>query len=599
MIILTIMKQTAWLLTALVIPTSIQAYCVADDCYRALFPCETPQAIADAVALCATLSDRYVYASEFPARATGSCGGINKAQYLSACACGPTCTPSSTATTTVTSSSSSTTAQTIERTLPNDLGSGVSRTAITSAMTNAVSVIVDPTLRFTSTETLNSVTGTTLTVTSATTMTTVVSPSESLGTSSNTSLGPDKTVTLTSGTVVTYNATKSQTSSSLISHGGEDTVTVTSVNTATDTISPIVTNTYSLSISSFTNKSSSTTTVVATSLVIKTISSSAESVCDGTYPTSPLTSTNTTLTTVPRTTGISTTVTTTASTSLSSAGYSNTVSPILPTGGNVTATSNWDSDFPTSTSIGTATASTATTLTSTSTATLTSSSAPICTSSSGQDVGFINGDFEDSLPPWRFEAADPFASRYDRVNDGAEGSCTSWQVSLNRTQNNDNDRVGFKLISPIYSVQPGTTYSLECWVKFEYPNHSSMVFEMNDQDTNVMTAIAWRQGTSWSNIHTAYTPSADWIQLTLAYYLGGSRSNTFWVDRIRLSPVPPVSTTSIRTAVSTATETLPPASTVFTLTVLESTPAPLSTTDTTTVGINSTTEVTVIPTVQI
>ncbi|KAI0138319.1 hypothetical protein BJ166DRAFT_584701, partial [Pestalotiopsis sp. NC0098] len=61
----------AVLLAVLLFPVRVYAVCVEDECHQALFPCQTPEAVADAVQFCATLNNRYVYATELPARATG------------------------------------------------------------------------------------------------------------------------------------------------------------------------------------------------------------------------------------------------------------------------------------------------------------------------------------------------------------------------------------------------------------------------------------------------------------------------------------------------------------------------------------------------
>jgi hypothetical protein len=63
-------------------------YC---SCYRALFPCPTPTAVAEASAFCATITNGGKVATNYPTRATAACG-TSSDRYVSACKCGPTCT---------------------------------------------------------------------------------------------------------------------------------------------------------------------------------------------------------------------------------------------------------------------------------------------------------------------------------------------------------------------------------------------------------------------------------------------------------------------------------------------------------------------------
>ncbi|KAL0934095.1 uncharacterized protein CTRU02_210894 [Colletotrichum truncatum] len=65
-------------------------HCDADNCYRALFPCPTPSAVASASAFCATITADGTTATNFPSRATAACGTV-PGRYISACVCGPTC----------------------------------------------------------------------------------------------------------------------------------------------------------------------------------------------------------------------------------------------------------------------------------------------------------------------------------------------------------------------------------------------------------------------------------------------------------------------------------------------------------------------------
>ncbi|KAI0183049.1 hypothetical protein EV127DRAFT_517305 [Xylaria flabelliformis] len=60
------------------------AYCFADNCYRALFPCPSPWVVAEAVRYCATVSAGS--ATNYPTQAIAACG-TGKERYVSACSC--------------------------------------------------------------------------------------------------------------------------------------------------------------------------------------------------------------------------------------------------------------------------------------------------------------------------------------------------------------------------------------------------------------------------------------------------------------------------------------------------------------------------------
>ncbi|OIW32905.1 hypothetical protein CONLIGDRAFT_155519 [Coniochaeta ligniaria NRRL 30616] len=71
------------------------AACSADNCYRAMFPCQSPAAWSSATSFCATITAGGTTATNYPTRATAACGTAS-VKYLSVCGCGPTCTPTTT-----------------------------------------------------------------------------------------------------------------------------------------------------------------------------------------------------------------------------------------------------------------------------------------------------------------------------------------------------------------------------------------------------------------------------------------------------------------------------------------------------------------------
>ncbi|KAI0458843.1 hypothetical protein F5B21DRAFT_370157 [Xylaria acuta] len=66
------------------------AYCSADNCYRALFPCPSPWVVTEAVRYCATISAGS--ATNYPTQAVAACG-TGKERYISACSCPATNCP--------------------------------------------------------------------------------------------------------------------------------------------------------------------------------------------------------------------------------------------------------------------------------------------------------------------------------------------------------------------------------------------------------------------------------------------------------------------------------------------------------------------------
>ncbi|KAI4592089.1 hypothetical protein KJ359_011880 [Pestalotiopsis sp. 9143b] len=218
------------------------------------------------------------------------------------------------------------------------------------------------------------------------------------------------------------------------------------------------------------------------------------------------------------------------------------------------------------------------------------STSPICVPGLEENVGLLNGDFEDGLAPWYFEVAEPRTAKYGTVNDGAGGSCSSFLVSLKRSRETE-DRPGFQLFSPLYDVEVGARYLLTFWVKFRTANEARVVLSANPVDRNIAAAVASRDGTGWTRIQTIYVPTTDWIELMFVYDLDGADGNTFLVDRIQLTPAPPASSTEASGIVAaTFSASPPPASTDFTLSVLDSTPSGFTATaTTTTVATTSTT----------
>ncbi|KAH9895409.1 hypothetical protein F4778DRAFT_271115, partial [Xylariomycetidae sp. FL2044] len=79
-----------WVAFLCLLPTTANADCHTDACYQALFPCQSPSAVAAGLQYCSTAG--HYGPVNYPAHATEACGTGSSSPYLSACACGPTCT---------------------------------------------------------------------------------------------------------------------------------------------------------------------------------------------------------------------------------------------------------------------------------------------------------------------------------------------------------------------------------------------------------------------------------------------------------------------------------------------------------------------------
>ncbi|ETS73930.1 hypothetical protein PFICI_13796 [Pestalotiopsis fici W106-1] len=227
--------------------------------------------------------------------------------------------------------------------------------------------------------------------------------------------------------------------------------------------------------------------------------------------------------------------------------------------------------------------STTTTSEVTSTSTTSLTFIPSCVPGLEENVGVLNGDLEDGLAPWSFDVAEPRTAKYGTVNDGVGGSCSSFLVSLKRSRETE-DRPGFQFFSPLYDVEIQQRYLVSFYVKFREANEARIMLSANSQDRNIATAVAFRDGTEWTRIQTIYVPTMDWIELLFAFDLDGADSNTFLIDRIQLTPAPPLSSTAASgsdVVAATFSASPPPASTDFTLSVLDSTPSGFTATATT------------------
>ncbi|KAI2614993.1 hypothetical protein GGR54DRAFT_642731 [Hypoxylon sp. NC1633] len=82
-------QLASWILYLFILAVHAQSGCNHDDCYNALFPCDSPVALAEALNYCSTVG--HYGATNYPARATAACGNTNKRAYISACACDVVC----------------------------------------------------------------------------------------------------------------------------------------------------------------------------------------------------------------------------------------------------------------------------------------------------------------------------------------------------------------------------------------------------------------------------------------------------------------------------------------------------------------------------
>ncbi|KAH8662358.1 hypothetical protein BX600DRAFT_498902 [Xylariales sp. PMI_506] len=466
----------------------VNADCQVDGCYRALFPCESPQDVAHALGFCSALPGRYMYRTDYPAQATSACGDYNITRYLSACACGSPC-------------SSYTAVPIGNRTTTGFI------TSITSRKSSDMS-------------------GWNIT-TSCT----------SSGSPTIVEHAPTGNVS-TVKTLSSFSSYDSQSTLPPANRSSDWSHSFTHLKTPTTIWDPLT-----RSVQSWNSTISTATISVSTGETPCTNSSSFS-----------------TITPVPF--------------SSSSSGYWRNLTTAVDTG---LLTSS--SAVLTSTKTGVSYTDTPSTTSSTAS---TSSSHAACTPFNQENIGIENGDFENGLSPWYFESPEPRAEQYGPVSpDGAEGSCTSFRVQLFRTLASDSEKVNFALFSPLYDVEVGRPYQLSFWVKFAARNAAQVSVQANNFDTGVASAVAWQfDEASWAKVTTSYTPSVGWVELVFQYLLMGAQENTVWIDRVQLTPMQIVVTSSVQGQGGGSSITISPlaVTTNFTLSGLDSTPSESPTT---------------------
>ncbi|KAI1741972.1 hypothetical protein F4680DRAFT_464257 [Xylaria scruposa] len=253
----------------------------------------------------------------------------------------------------------------------------------------------------------------------------------------------------------------------------------------------------------------------------------------------------------------------------------------------VTATSITESNIETMPSLSTPTPTPTFPFTSTSnslsvTGTLTSSSTSNTFSAPGSsgtcdptpaDTGILdNGDFETGLSPWSLDLVDLFSTDYSLSSllsspslppffnlGGANGSCTSFAVTMASNPQTQNLRENLRLRSDLVFSRPGAALRITFFVRFAARNAARLELSANGQQLRTISAVdfgpggdaegggnvtsavkAKRQAETigeWTLIIVDYITRDRLLQLMFSYGLDSAPGNTVWLDQVSIVPV--------------------------------------------------------------
>ncbi|KAI1778882.1 hypothetical protein F4818DRAFT_455135 [Hypoxylon cercidicola] len=572
-------QLASWILYLFVLAVSAQSGCNHDDCYNALFPCESPGALAEALNYCSTVG-RYG-ATNYPPRATAACGNSNKQAYMSACACSVACptvlsiTESSCASTISASSTFTTSIRASGNSQPSfSSPSSISSTSSASTLTSLGSPVstntnsgtatsTSPTLSTTAGTDPSSLdpassTGTSSSDPSSSTGTvpsdsglssSVLSTTSVLTTSTQTSSDPTSASSNTSGTLSSTSSGPSGGPSSI----SPSTFTSNTTATATISLSSVLsssthwTNTTStpgaptslgdpgtssstLLDPSLTSDPSSSSTASSVDSVPSTSATSSETL--STFPTSAPTFTSTSGITG---SGVSSSVDTTC---IETPGYNSlhhylnsTASrgvpsvtggifsimpvPSAPTSLNLTRT---HTRTRTRTHLSSTESSSTAATTTTTSSTSTSAS---CTPAPLADTSSIeNGDFERGLSPWSVDLVDVMSTHYETAGPGADGSCSAFRVRMRRNSQTDDLRANLRLVSPMVAPPPGSRWTVSFWVRWAEAEAESGAGGDSYINLYANYAVAHRVDATSSNVSLLPPPLPPFTYMALGVKIG-------------------------------------------------------------------------------
>ncbi|KAI0104367.1 hypothetical protein F4814DRAFT_455677 [Daldinia grandis] len=572
-------QLASWILCLFILAVRAQSGCKHDDCYNALFQCNSPLALAEALSYCSTIG--HYGATNYPPQATAACGNTNKRAYISACQCGVACpslqpvtasssnivpTPTTLTTSTTTSrgnGQSSPGSQPATPAAPTGsvhVSSASSSSAFNSTMSSIPSLGSSvPWELSSSTSALSgSVGGNPSSQDPALSTQATVSDSRSALTISLTDSTPATTASLSTASVsdgplsVSLNASSVQSSTSPVFSGEQSSKTLstlasnsshpaaTSLSLTSSSSSALWMNTtrtsgVGLPTSADASTASSTLldpTSTSASLFMSTSSSgdsisanstvSLKSVTDASISLHGSTSTDTTCTPTP---------TPTSSTPCHSS------SLYFPNSTRHTFAPSVTEDFISASVFGSLSRSLLNRTSSTS-STSTASATSSCTSTSSSKV-IENGDFEQGLSPWSIDMVDVMSTSYSIARPGANGSCGAFHVHMRRNSQTDDLRANLRLVSPLVSppASPGMSWSVSFWVRFGSGRATNSYINLfaNGEVAHRVDA-ADKGATNWTRVEFPYTTASSdhMLQLVFSFALGNAPSNDVWIDKVAM-----------------------------------------------------------------
>ncbi|KAI1650883.1 uncharacterized protein F4817DRAFT_312237 [Daldinia loculata] len=573
-------QLASWILCLFILAVRAQSDCKHDDCYNALFQCDSPLALAEALNYCSTIG--HYGATNYPPQATAACGNTNKRPYISACQCGAACpsfqpvtafsstiVPTLTTLTTSTiasgsngqsspgfptpatpaaptdsvhlsSASPSSVFNSMVSSVP-DLGSSVSRGLSSSTSTASGSAGGDPSSQdpASSTQATVSNPGSVLTISLADSTSTTTASLSTASVSDNplsVSLNVSNTLSSTRpgfpggqssktpSTLTSNSSHPATTSLSLISSSSSafwaNTTRTSGVGLPTsinaNTASSTLLDLTSTSTSSFMSTSSSGDPIGANSTV------SLKSATDASISLHGSTSTDTTCTPTP---------TPTSTTPCHSSSF------YFPNSTTHTFAPSVTEDFISASVFGSSSRSSLNRTSSTS-STSTASASPSCTSTSSSKM-IENGDFEQGLSPWSIDMVDVMSTSYSLARPGANGSCGAFHVHMRRNSQTDDLRANLRLVSPLISppASPGASWAVSFWVRFGSGRATNSYVNLFANGEVAHRVDAADEGaTNWTRVEFPYTTASSdrMLQLVFSFALGNAPSNDVWIDKVAM-----------------------------------------------------------------
>ncbi|TRX98642.1 hypothetical protein FHL15_000716 [Xylaria flabelliformis] len=194
------------------------------------------------------------------------------------------------------------------------------------------------------------------------------------------------------------------------------------------------------------------------------------------------------------------------------------------------------------------------------------------------DTGILdNGDFETGLSPWSLDLVDLFSTDYSLSSllsspslpqflnlGGANGSCTSFSVTMASNPQTQNLRENLRLRSDLVFSRPGAALRITFFVRFAAQNAARLVLSANGQLLRTISAVDFGPGGdaeggggggnvtgaavkakkrqeeepigAWTPVFVDYITRDRLLQLTFSYGLESAPGNTVWLDQVAIFP---------------------------------------------------------------